>query len=562
LTNPSNWGSELRLTSSSFNLLNTANAGGWFLGDYEGLAAAGNNFEAFFSEAGSAFPQAHIFARQILAGPGNGSASPSAGSSTSPTPVIVPVSSLAGPTGFLAPVSYPVGTNPVAVAVGDFNNDANPDLVVADSSDNTVSVLLNNGDATFQAQVKSGVGKSPVGVAVGDFNHDGNLDIVTANEGSSTSNANSNSSQGSLSVTLGKGDGTFPNTTNYLLPNVIANQLPQPQFHSTVSIAVGDLNHDGNLDVVLATSDEGKGWINVFLGRGDGSFKELPPFPINSADPTSLALADVNGDGNLDIVAGNFSSGPYSSVLLGNGDGTFQETSNLNTGTFDTNNVATADFNKDGIPDLVTTGESLVNGRFHVAVNVLLGTGTGAFGTPQTLLPGSFPGALAVADFNHDGNLDILTVNDTIGTISVFLGNGTDGFPSVVNLPSPVLVVHPGGVAVGDFNRDGFPDLAVTDISSNTVDVLINSGTWDPPAPTATTAGTALTQSGTSAASVGTTVTRPASLAPAMPSETVVAALDWFLAELGQEAQPDSGLLTWAVTGRRRPAGSRMRMVE
>jgi hypothetical protein len=141
----------------------------------------------------------------------------------------------------------------------------------------------------------------------------------------------------------------------------------------------------------------------------------------------------------------------------------------------------------------------------------------------------------------------------------VLLGNGNGTFQAPLSLSGPS---NPSGLAVGDFNRDGFPDLAVTDFSSNIVDALINTGMWGPPASTAATAGTALTQPGTSTASVGTTVTRPASMAPVMPSETVVGALDWFLAELGQEAQPDSGLLPWAVTGWRRPAGSRMRMAE
>jgi hypothetical protein len=127
-----------------------------------------------------------------------------------------------------------------------------------------------------------------------------------------------------------------------------------------------------------------------------------------------------------------------------------------------------------------------------------------------------------------------------------------------------VLFVSPGEVAVGDFNRDGFPDLAVTDHSSNTVDVLINGGTWDPPAATTATAVPAPTPtlSSTSAAALGTIATRPAAPAPVAPSETILGALDWLLAQLGQEAQPDPGLLPWAATGWRRPVGSRVRTIE
>jgi hypothetical protein len=139
----------------------------------------------------------------------------------------------------------------------------------------------------------------------------------------------------------------------------------------------------------------------------------------------------------------------------------------------------------------------------------------------------------------------------------VLLGNGKGGFQGPLSFSSGATFNFGSavGLAVGDFNGDGFPDLAIPSYSSNTVQVLINSGTWDPPALTAATAAPALTQSSSSAASVGTTVTRPAALAPAMPSETVLAALDWFLADLGQEAQPDFGLLRWAATGWRRHDG-------
>jgi hypothetical protein len=255
LTNPANWGNEQRLTGASFNLLNAPNASGWFLGDYEGLAATGNSFEAFFSEAGSTFPQSAIFARQILAPAGGFSAAQAASAnpatalpaalSAQPRPQLVGAASefLAGaaapgatapstasalqagpnaaPSGFLAPAGYPVDQGLSDVAVGDFNGDGNLDIVTANTTANDVSLLLGNGSGTFQPTRNDGVGKSPVAVAVGDFNNDGNLDIATVNVGSFTSNSNGTSFLGSLAVTLGKGNGTFPNTTTYLLPNVI-----------------------------------------------------------------------------------------------------------------------------------------------------------------------------------------------------------------------------------------------------------------------------------------------------------------------------------------------------
>jgi hypothetical protein len=568
LTNPANWGNELRLTGTSFNILNAPISAGWFLGDYQGLAAAGSNFDAFFSQAGSIFPEASIFSRQILAGP-PGPPAPAPPSTPPPTVVSFQPTQPPPPTGFLAPATYTVDERPNPVAVGDFTNNGISDLVVANTAQSTVSVLLGNGDGTFQPELKSVVGRGPQSVAVGDFDGDGTLDIVTVN-------------QNDISVLLGTGKGTFGSAKTFTLPNVVANQAPQ----FPLAVAVGDLNHDGKLDLVVAAvaifaggdfSTQQKGYIDVLLGQGDGSFKvgSITPinsslgFPLQAPDqgffPMEIALADLNGDGNLDVVTSNMSlrafppGGGSISVLLGNGDGTFRETSDPYVGVAFVTSVVVGDFNNDRIPDLVVNG-LVAPGGGTTAVSVLLGNGYGTFQAPQILtVPGSEVEPVAVADFNRDGNLDIVKPNFESGTVSVFLGNGNGTFQAPLNFPSGAG--FSGAVAVGDFNRDGFPDLAVTApktqtfAASNTVDVLINSGIWGPPASTTATAGTALTQLGTSAASVGTTVARPASLAPAMPSETVVAALDWILAELGQEAQPDPGLLPWAVTGRRRHDG-------
>ncbi|MEJ2359278.1 MAG: VCBS repeat-containing protein [Deinococcales bacterium] len=139
--------------------------------------------------------------------------------------------------------TYGVGTSPQSVAVGDFNGDGKPDLVVANASDATVSVLLGNGDGTFQTQKTYTVGTYPDSVAVGDFNGDGKLDLATANGGSSSS----------VSVLLGKGDGTFPKAVSYTAGS------------SLYSVAVGDLNGDGKLD--LATANQGSSSLSVLLGQ-------------------------------------------------------------------------------------------------------------------------------------------------------------------------------------------------------------------------------------------------------------------------------------------------------
>jgi hypothetical protein len=584
LTNPANWGNELRLTNSSFNLLNAPSAGGWFLGDYEGLAAEGNNFDAFFSQAGSTFPQASIFARQIFDSPTGSSPSQSAAptlradatlaatpraaaasanpslpsslsgnGSSSPFPTALPSGGTSDPSGFLAPVSYAADKGPVATVVGDFNHDGIPDLVVANQSSSDVSVLLGNGDGTFRSGKTFAVDNGPWALAAGDFNGDGNLDIVTANSRD-------------LTVLFGNGDGTFKNTQMALtLPNVIANQVPQ----CPLSVAVGDFNHDGKLDLAVTAvanlNGPRKGFLDLLLGQGNGTFTVASVTPINSSSPLSVALADFNGDGNLDAAIGNSMDlvgapgGGGISVLFGKGDGTFQETTDVYPDVaLLPMAVAVGDFDNDQTPDIVVTGSARIGGIFYAgAVSVSLSNGNGTFQPPQ-LFPVSQnldQQAVAVGDFNRDGNLDIATATDD--TVSVLLSNGKGGFQSPVSFSSGATFNFRSavGLAVGDFNGDRFPDLAIPSYLSNTVQVLINSGTWDPPAITAATAAPALTQPSSSAASVGTTVTRPAALAPAMLSETVVEALDWFLTGPGQEAQPDSGPLRWGVTGWSGPQG-------
>src|SRR5262249_50517143 len=318
-----------------------------------------------------------------------------------PAPVVVQQSS-PPQGGFLAPASYPVENFPSAVAAGDFDNDGKADLVATNESGSDVSVLLGNANGTLQPAINSGVGKSPVAVAVGDFNHDGNLDIVTANIGSFTSNSNGTSFLGTVTILLGNGHGTFQSAQTFILPNVIANQVEQ--FPDAV--AVGDFNHDGNLDFVVDAGGFDKGYINVFLGKGDGTFNELPPVPVNSSFPGTIGVGNFNGDNNVDIVV---ASGGYLEFLSGNGDGTFQETNDLvvPTGAFD---LAVGEIDGDNVPDIVTRGGACVGGNCGDTISVLLGNTKKGFQPSQVLLvPGAFFNSMALGDFNHDGIQDVVT---------------------------------------------------------------------------------------------------------------------------------------------------------
>lgn len=198
-----------------------------------------------------------------------------------------------------------------SVVVGDFNGDGRLDLAVANSGSGDVSILLGRGDGTFQSPVHYAAGQGPDSqVAVGDFNGDGELDLVVSNSGSNN-----------VSVLLGNGDGSFRATTSY---DVGRNPS---------SVAVADVNGDGKLDLVVSNqncSHSGgpcaQGTVSVLLGNGDGTFQPHKDFAAGRV-PNWVAVGDFNGDGKLDlaVVNGQGNGGPSTvSILLGNGDGTFQ----------------------------------------------------------------------------------------------------------------------------------------------------------------------------------------------------------------------------------------------
>jgi hypothetical protein len=347
---------------------------------------------------------------------------------------------------FALPVSYGIGGDPDSVAVGDFNGDGEPDLVAANLTTNTgVSVLLGNGDGTFQNALGYPTNFSVYSVAVGDFNGDGKLDLVIVGSGDS------------VGVLLGKGNGTFQKEVDY------------PVGAFPISVAVGDLNGDGKLDLVVADSNSNA--VSILLGNGDGTFQNQENY-ATGIDPFSIALGDFNGDGNLDLAVTNYVSNTVS-VLLGNGDGTFQGQKTYATGS-EPNSVAVGDFNGDGKLDLVVTNSYSNNNT----VSVLLGNGNGTFQSQKTYATGVLPFSVAVGDFNGDGKLD-LAVGDAggavpnengFGTASILLGNGDGTFQKPMNY---VASGEPFSVAVGDFNQDGRPDLAVAEYPGG-VSVLLN----------------------------------------------------------------------------------------
>src|SRR5216117_760539 len=354
---------------------------------------------------------------------------------------------------FRAATIFASGSNPRAVALGDFNADGKLDLVVADGMGSAVWVLLGNGDGTFQTAVTCAAGDSPYAVVVGDFNADSKLDLVVA-VGSA-----------GVSVLLGNGDGTVQPPLTF--------GAGSGASASDSSVAVGDFNADGRLDLAVANSDSNN--VSVLLGNGDGTFQAPLTFGAGSG-ASSVALGDLNADGKLDLVVANRGFSTFS-VLLGNGDGTFQAPLTISVSR--AHAVAVGDFNRDGVPDLAVANRNSGDiGRD--TVSVLLGNGDGTFQAPAFFAVGGGAASVVVDDFNGDGVPDLAlaspgytTHHESYSLVSVLLGNGDGTFHAARTFYAGGI---PSSVAAGDFNGDGKVDLAVATSGSNALSVLLGNG--------------------------------------------------------------------------------------
>src|SRR6267143_1107003 len=262
-------------------------------------------------------------------------------------------------------------------------------------------------------------------------------------------------------------------TGTLLLPGV-----PEPSVgRNPTSVTAGDFNGDGKLD--LAVTNEGSNNVSVLLGNGDGTFQAAVSYPAGSG-PVSVTSGDFNGDGKADLVVANPGAGSNSvSVLLGNGDGTFQAAVSYPAGSVPFS-VTSGDFNGDGMLDLAVTNEGSNN------VSVLLGNGDGTFRAAADYSVGAQPFSVTAGDFNGDGKPDLAVANAGSNNVSVLLGNGDGTFQAAVSYgvgSSPVSLVS------GDFNGDGKLDLAAANESGNNVSVLLGNGDGTFPSPASYGAG-------------------------------------------------------------------------
>jgi hypothetical protein len=367
-----------------------------------------------------------------------------------------------------------------SVVVADVNGDGKPDLLVANAFG--VGVLLGNGDGTFQTPVNYGSGGGPPwSVAVADVNGDGKPDLVVTNSGNAT-----------VGVLLGNGDGTFQGVVTYGTGGVWPD-----------SVAIADVNGDGKPDLVVANMclafGTCNGFVGVLLGNGDGTFLPAVAYSSGGFNAVSLAVADVNRDGKPDVLVVNELDNTVG-VLLGDGDGTFQPVVTYGTGgpvgqEGDATSVAVADVNGDGNLDLVVANACINNNNYCVdqgTVGVLLGNGDGTFQSAVTFGSGGYMNwSVAVADVNGDGKPDLLVANQcadnpldcTQASVGVLLNNiSGPKTPTTTTLTSSenparfhkpvtytaIVTGQNGGVATGSVTlQDGGSNIATIPLANN-----------------------------------------------------------------------------------------------
>jgi hypothetical protein len=428
-----------------------------------------------------------------------------------------------------------VGTTPKMIVAADFNRDGHLDFATSNNGTNTVSIVLGNGDGTFQSAAAVTVGSGPWGLKAVDLNGDGLLDLAVANATSNTLSVlpgfgdgtfgpaatyaasaargvasgdfngdgildliTVNAAAADLLVFLGVGDGTFQ-------AGLVGNT-----GLSARAIDVGDFNADGRLDVMLGYSSSGQSASAVLLGAGDGTFVPKGT-TFSTRGDADVGVADFNGDGRLDI-AGVATSD--FAIGLGVGDGTFPINSQLITSSFGplsgTGSLSLNDVNGDGHPDAVvgmtdgsfgtylwqgpsrplyadgTSGvHDVATGDFNgdglldallvdpIAndVNLAIGNGDGTFRAPRLFTNATRISDLVAADMDRDGLLDLVGIDITVSTVDVIIGRGASPPNGPVGTGNGATYLR--GMTLADFNGDGWPDVATSNISS--VSVLLNN---------------------------------------------------------------------------------------
>ncbi|CAF1004333.1 unnamed protein product [Adineta steineri] len=338
------------------------------------------------------------------------------------------------------------GSGPYYIANGDFNNDNQSDIVVANYWTNNIGVLLSNGDGTFSDQTTFSTGSKsePSFVAVGDFNNDTRLDIVVVNYG-----------KNNIGIFLGYGNASFSTQKTY---STGSNSQPY-------ALTIGDVNNDKRLDIIVA--NYGTNNIGVFLGYGNGTFLAQKTYSTGSGSgPSFLVCRDVTGDDLLDIVVANSNTNKFA-VLVGYGNGSFllRNTYSVGSGYY-TWTLAIDDINNDKQLDIIVT-------NYPNNLAVFLGYGNGNFSLPEIYETGSNsqPYSVVISDLNNDGKPDIAIANYATSNVGVFVGYGNGSFTDQKTY-STREAAYPQYVTVGDFNNDNQLDIVVVNNYGDNIDIF------------------------------------------------------------------------------------------
>jgi hypothetical protein len=397
--------------------------------------------------------------------------------------------------------AFIVGSTPVGIVTGLFDASTNVDIAVINANSNNFSVLLGNGNGTlgaasnttlFLSRSTVSVGNGPVDVQPGDFDGDGVLDLLTANDEADN-----------ISFLKGRGNGTFDAATNTALVTGA----------SATDLTVADVNDDDKLDAVVSafteTGGARAGQVEVFLGNGNGTFVAPSVVAIaGSGTPNQLIAGDVTGDGIPDLAVVDPQVNNFV-ILRGDNTGAFETYTN---GTVYVGrqpvSLAVADLNGDGRLDVATADQ--LDGKLSVALNVDGGsfqtpTAVALFRAPAGGAGGSVNGvevlgtigdyvdpdpvATATGDFNNDMAADLVVIGST-GEVSVFFGDGQGGFSLSQSL---VAGANPVAVLVADLTGDSRPDIVVANRDSDDVSIFLNNGNGGFSGPTNVAVGQAPT---------------------------------------------------------------------
>jgi hypothetical protein len=368
------------------------------------------------------------------------------------------------PATFLLKRQLRIRPYPRALAVGDFNRDGRKDVALINDGSAKVSILFGEGNGNFGSRRAFAIPKYASSIAVANLNGGSKQDLIIGVDASYGRRA-------TVSVLLGKGDGTFKARRTYSLGNAESTRNPG-------TLAIADLNGDRHPDIVSAKG----GKMMVLLGRRDGTFRAAHAYLADSAGSiASFALGKLDGDDTPDAVAGSQEgvNAPIGalSMSLGKGNGGFKAASTQRTGFLIPDQLALADVNHDGKRDLLVANTADVidygqNGPNYGAIVVSLGRGDGTFAQTAEYDVGSDgPSAFKLADFNGDGNLDLLLASAE--GLYLLLGYGDGSFQTANQFDA---TQRAGGalVAVGDFDNDGKPDLAVAGAAGHTLSIFLN----------------------------------------------------------------------------------------